>query len=207
MQDAQLQSHGQKPGLSFNKVNRRTHLYAAMFFMPWFFVYGVSSLGFSHPTWFNREPQWNVLSERDYKFGPISPDADLRTITSKIQKDCGLEGDFGLYRSPENVFHLYRAGFITATEIVYDPGKERLVVRETPFRVMGLLQRIHTRGGFEGSALNKVWGMIVDLVQIMMMLWIVSGLYMWWSLRQLRAWGCLALGAGMASFTFFMIAL
>ncbi len=197
----------QPPALSFNKFNRRTHLYAALFFMPWFLVYGVSSLAFSHPTWFNREPQWNVLSERDYRFGPIAPDADLRTIAGKIQRDSGLEGEFGLYRSPENVFHLYRPGFITATEIVYDPGKERLVVRETPFRVMGVLQRLHTRGGFEGSALNKAWGVIVDLVQIMMMIWILSGLYMWWSLRQLRVWGLLALGAGVASFTLFMLAL
>ena len=175
--------------------------------MPWFLVYGVSSLGFSHPAWFNREPQWQVLSERDYKFGPIAPDADLRMIAGKIQRDSGLEGYFGLYRSPENVFHLYRPGFITATEIVYDPGKERLVVQETPFRVMGVLQRLHTRGGFEGSALSKAWGVIVDLVQIMMMIWIMSGLYMWWSLRHLRVWGLLALGAGVASFTFFMMAL
>ena len=207
MHGGQLQNPEQKTALSFSKFNRRTHLYAAMFFMPWFFVYGVSSLGFSHPTWFNREPQWNVLSERDYKFSPIVPNADLRTIANKIQQDSGLPGDFGLYRSPENLFHLYRPGFISATEIVYDPAKERLVVRETTFRVMGLLQRIHTRGGFEGSALNKAWGVIVDLVQIMMMIWIVSGLFMWWSLRHLRAWGWLALGAGMASFTFFILAL
>src|SRR5207249_1093642 len=131
----------------------------------------------------------NIMSQRNYIFGPIAPDADLRLIADKIQRDTGLKGDFGVYRSPENLIRLYRPGFIAATEIVYDPAKERLIVQETHFRVMGLLQRVHTRGGFKGSALNKAWGVIVDVVQIMMTILIASGLYMWWNLRRLRGWG------------------
>ena len=192
---------------TFSKFNRRTHLYAGLFFLPWFLVYGLSSIAFSHPAWFTKGPQWDVISERDYRLGPIAPDADLRAIAEKIQQDSGVTGHFGVSRSPDKMIRLYFPNFIAATQVVYDPAKERLTVQKTPVRLMGVLQRLHTRGGFEGSALNKIWGVIVDVVQLMILIWIASGLYMWWNLRRLRGWGLLALGAGLASFAFFMMAL
>src|SRR5207247_10782138 len=106
MQPTQLETPQRstpKPPVTFDNVNRRKHLYAALFFMPWLLVYGVSALGFSHPAWFSKGPQWNIMSQRNYIFGPIAPDADLRLIADRIQRDTGLKGDFGVYRSPENL--------------------------------------------------------------------------------------------------------
>jgi len=194
--------------MTFDKINRRTHLYAALFFMPWFFVYGISSLVFSHPSWFSRGPNMVPVSEREYKLGPIAPDAALGPIGDQIQKDTGLQGQFAVFRTPENLIRLYKPGFITATQITYDPSQERLTVQKTPFKVSGLLTRLHARGGFERTdVLNTAWSVIVDLVQIGMLIWIASGLYMWWHLKPVRGWGWLALGAGASSFAYFITAL
>ncbi len=194
--------------MTFDKINRRTHLYAALFFMPWFFVYGVSSLVFSHPAWFTGGPNMVLVSEREYKLDPSASGAALRPIADQIQKDTGLEGHFAVFRTPENLIRLYKPGFITATQVTYDPLKERLIVQKTPFKVSGLLTRLHARGGFDRKdILNTAWSVIVDLVQIGMLIWIASGLYMWWHLKPLRGWGWLALGAGASSFAYFITAL
>jgi hypothetical protein len=44
----------------------------------------------------------------------------------------------------------------------------------------------------------------VDLACLGMLLWIVSGLYMWWSLPGLRGWGWLAFLGGIGSYALFM---
>ena len=42
-----------------------------------------------------------------------------------------------------------------------------------------------------------LWAVIIDLVCLAFLLWIASGLYMWWGLRWLRRWGSIALAAGL----------
>jgi hypothetical protein len=64
---------------------------------------------------------------------------------------------------------------------------------------------MHARGGFEQDRfLDKLWGVVVDLVCLGMLLWIITGIYMWWKLPSTRRWGWLALGSGIASFVFFV---
>jgi hypothetical protein len=55
--------------------------------------------------------------------------------------------------------------------------------------------------------LQHLWSVIVDVIQVSMLVWIASGLYMWWHLKGFRKWGLLALGAGMAVFIAFLVGL
>jgi uncharacterized iron-regulated membrane protein len=48
---------------------------------------------------------------------------------------------------------------------------------------------------------------VVDLVCLAFLIWIASGIYMWWQLRCTRFWGALALGSGVALFLVFVLAL
>jgi uncharacterized iron-regulated membrane protein len=48
---------------------------------------------------------------------------------------------------------------------------------------------------------------VVDFVCLAILVWIASGIYMWWDLRQSRTWGTLALSGGALSFVFFLWAL
>jgi hypothetical protein len=71
-----------------------------------------------------------------------------------------------------------------------------------------LLSGLHQRGGFgHGSFMNDLWGVVVDIVSVGFILWVVSGLYMWWHLKQARKWGFVALGSGCAVFALFLFLL
>ena len=47
-----------------------------------------------------------------------------------------------------------------------------------------------------GGAWDSVWALFVDIVSVALMLWIASGIYMWWNLPLTRRWGWMALAGG-----------
>ena len=156
-----IKSEATKPGrkLTFDWLNRRVHLYLAMALLPWFLVYGVSSIFFSHPAWFAKAPPNKVLFEREYQLDPIAADADLKPIGAKIQKDAGLEGHFNVFRGQNGAINLWTTTFMKSTQVTYDPKNHTLKAENSVFRFPSLLTRLHTRGGFERPGLlHQAWG-------------------------------------------------
>ena len=65
------------------------------------------------------------------------------------------------------------------------------------------LTGMHTRGGYNlGGFWDAIWAALVDIFSVALLLWMASGLIMWWKLpgTGLRAWGWLALISGAISF-------
>ena len=196
--------------MTFNHLNRRIHLYLGLLFLPWFLMYAISSLPFSHAVYFQDrfgKPEWETRFERTYEI-QISPDADLRKIGAQILRENGLQGNFGVYQPNPEQLNIYMLDFISPTQVNYFSTERRLVVADRKFNLNAFLTGMHARGGFgQDSFLSDAWGVMVDFVCIGMLTWIASGIYMWWALQQTRRWGLAALGSGVLSFTFFLWAL
>ena len=193
--------------MTFDKFNRRTHLYVGLTLLPWFFMYGLSSIPFVHRP---APAKWTVRSEREYSLPPIEAGANLDAIGDKLIQDSGLNADarHGAYRDGQGNLQVYMPRFITPTRINYSPSKQRATVETRDFTLPPFLTEMHARGGFEkGGFLDAAWSVIVDVVCIAIVTWVLSGVYMWWHLRRLRFWGIVALGGGIASFAIFMLAL
>ena len=191
--------------MTFDKINRRTHLYGALVLLPWFLMYGLSSYPLAHH---GAPPQWSVLADREYHLPPIVPGANLDELGARLMRENGLSGRFGAYLSPRGDLEVYRPRFLGPTRISYSPRTNRLRVEQQRFQFANFLTGMHVRGGFEkGTALDYVWGVLVDIISVAIVIWLASGLYMWLNLRRLRFWGSVALGAGGASFAIFLLAL
>jgi len=50
------------------------------------------------------------------------------------------------------------------------------------------------------GAWDSIWALFVDMVCVGLLLWIATGIYMWWHLPATRGWGWLALGSGAICF-------
>ncbi len=198
--------------MTFNLINRRTHLYLAMFLLPWFLVYGISSIPFSHHSYFRELyrdgiPQWTVRFERDYD-RPVPHDANLRKVGAQILQDVGLEGAFGINRPNKRRLSIYLFDFWSSTRLTYYIEEHRLKAEDRRFRWDQFFTGLHARGGFQQDAfLNDLWAVVVDIVCVGFLIWIASGIYMWWELRHTRLWGALALGGGIVSFLTFLLVL
>lgn len=173
-------------------LNRRTDLYAALFFLPWFFVYGLSSVVFSHPKWFASGPEkFTVLFDRAYHPDPIAPGADRRAVGHKVQSVDRLEDYYAVFVDPDGNLATYQASFWQSTEVKYDARTQRLVARAPLFHWSSLLTRLHTRGGFERPGfLEQSWSVLVDVIQVAIPVWIATGIDMRWNLKHPRKWGC-----------------
>lgn len=196
--------------MTFSHFNRRLHLYLGLSLLPWFLLYGVSSIPFSHPKFFDdREkakglPNWTPRMERSYD-AAVPEGSELRPFGERIVRDLGLNGAWGIYRQGPDQINVYVYRPFTSTQVKYFPKEKKLVVEEKRFRWDHFFTGLHAKGGFEqDSLLQDSWGAVVDIVCLGFLLWIATGIYMWWQLRGSRAWGWVALAGGLLSFAFFI---
>ena len=200
--------------MTFSQLNRRVHLYVGLTLAPWFVMYGISSFAFAHGPYFEARdkakglPLWTTRLERPYSIA-IPAEGELRPVAAQIVKDFGLEGStFGAYRQGPNQIIVYSSTFRHATQAKYFIAEQKVVVEDRRFRFEQFLTGMHARGGFaQDGLLNKAWGVMVDVVCFGMLLWVLSGLYMWWSLPGLRRWGWMAFLGGLGSYALFMLKL
>jgi len=198
--------------MKFSLINRRTHLYLGLALAPWFLMYGVSSIPFAHNQFFEErdraggKPLWTTRVDRQYSIAVPDGDEGLRQVGAQIVRDMGLKGSYGTYRQSPTQLNVYVYTFLHSTQVKYFIDQQRITVEDRRFRFDQFLTGMHARGGFEQSGfLENAWSVIVDIVCLAMLLWVLSGLYMWWGLPALRTWGWIALAGGIVSFAAFMI--
>ena len=201
--------------MTFAQLNRRTHLYLGLALLPWFFMYGISSLPFAHNQFFDQRdaakglPLWTLRSDRITDVQPPDDDNALRPFGAALLRDAGISGTaFGTYRQSANQINVYSYSFWKSTQLKYFVDQKRVTVEDRRFRWDQFLTGMHGRGGFEQEGLLDLsWSVVVDLVCLGIIVWIASGLYMWWGLPGHRAWGWIAILAGAISFVGFTLQL
>jgi hypothetical protein len=198
--------------MNFNHFNRRLHLYLGLSLLPWFFVYGISSIPFAHNEFFQELdkkkglPLWTVRFERPLDVPVPEKEEDLRAFGGALLKEVGIEASsFGAYRQSPKQLNIYSYSFWKSTQLKYFIDQKKLSVEDHRFRWDQFLTGMHARGGFEQDGfLQDSWAVVVDIVCLAMLVWIASGIYMWWGLPGHRGWGWLALLSGAGSFAWFV---
>jgi hypothetical protein len=188
--------------ITFDKINRRTHLYLGLFLMPWLLMYGVSSFIIIHQSWFgaDNERERELLYEKEYH-RPVNTEGDLKQTAQEILKDCNLEGAFWVDKSKADTLHIDRFSFRDSISLTYSLREQKLKVERQRMKLPQVVVRMHFRGGYRQPVFwDKCWGMLVDIACIGIIIWIASGLVMWWRLPGLRGWGAIAVGGGFLCF-------
>jgi len=201
--------------VTYSHLNRRLHLYLGLSLLPWFFMYGVSSVPFAHNQFFERRDAakgvalWAIRAERTLDVPVPDSTFGLRALGATLLKEAGIEAtSFGTYRQSPTQINVYSYSFWKSTQLKYFVDQKKLTVEDRRFRWDHFLTGMHARGGFEQDGILQLsWSVVVDIVSVAMIVWIASGLYMWWELPGQRRWGWLAILAGSASFLFFTLRL
>jgi hypothetical protein len=201
--------------MTFTHFNRRLHLYLGLALLPWLFMYGISSIPFAHNQYFERRdaakglPMWTLLSTQTVDAAIPEDPRQLRAFGASLLQQAGITADtYGAYRQTASQVNVYVYSFWKSTQLKYFADQKRLTVEDRRFRWDHFLTGMHARGGFEQERLLvRSWSIVVDLVCLAIVLWIASGLYMWWGLPGSRQWGWLAIAAGAISFTVFTLGL
>jgi hypothetical protein len=197
--------------MTFAHFNRRLHLYFGLALLPWFFMYGISSVPFAHTQFFERRdaakglPTWTVRAEHTLDARVPDDPAELRAFGARLLAAAGVGNtNFGVYRQSPTQVNVYSYSFWKSTQLKYFVDRKTLTIEDRRFRWDHFFTGMHARGGFEQEGLlQDSWSVVVDVVSISIVLWIATGLYMWWGLPRTRRWGAMAIAAGVATFVLF----
>ena len=95
--------------------------------LPWFLMYGLSSIPFAHAPYFDARdaarklPLWTMTMDRTVDL-PV-PEADdqlMRAFGARAMQEAGLEGtSFGVYRQSPNQLNVYAYSFLKSTQLKY----------------------------------------------------------------------------------------
>lgn len=201
--------------MKFPHVNRRTHLYLGLFLTPWVLLYAVSSIPFSHGSYFEERdkakglPLWIQTFNGPYDLGPLPESGPLRPLGAKVVRDFQMENaSYGAYRISPKQVNIYVHTFWKSTQFKYFVEEKRMIAEDRRFRFDHFLTGMHARGGFEDDRFfPTLWAITIDLVCLSFLVWVLSGFYMWWTLPSLRKWGWVAIAGGVTSFAVFVLRL
>jgi hypothetical protein len=185
--------------MTFSHFVRRAHLYTGLFLLPWVIMFGVSTIPINHQS--PETVQWTRLGEHTFD-APVPEGAEnLRPLGREMMNTAGIEGGYWIFRLNPKQVEVGHPDFLSPVRLRYFPQEKRLTVERRPFSLRPFLSGMHTRGGYDmGSFWDSVWAVFIDVVCVGLILWIASGIYMWWGLPATRRWGWLAMGAGVACF-------
>jgi hypothetical protein len=199
---------------TFDKINRRTHLYLGLLLMPWLFMYGLSSLIIIHRSWFPADKQrtWEPLFARPYSrptdVNGKNNEPELRAAAQEILKDCNLEGAFWVDKPKPDTVHIDRFSFRDSISLTYSIKDQKLKAERQRMAWPQVVVRMHFRGGYgQPTFWDRFWGLVVDIACVSIIIWVTSGLIMWWRLPRLRAWGATAVVGGVLSFLLLVLTL
>ena len=197
--------------MSFLYFIRRTHLYLGLVLLPWVIMFGVSSIPLNHndPS---APPAWVTIADM-----PLNTDVpatnkaeDLRGVGRAMMNAAGVSGGFYVNRPNPGQLNVHHPKFVGSTRLFYYIDEKRLVAERQAFAPRMFIMGLHMRAGYTlGGFWDSLWAVFVDLVSVGLLLWIVSGLIMWWKIpgTGLRRWGWIALASGAACFAVIMLRL
>lgn len=190
---------------NWNLIFRRTHLYLGLLLIPWVLIYALSTFVFNHAESFRpyraADPLWRPLWEKDYAIDAPAGDnpESLRATARRLLADQGIGGAFAVRRQGQRL-NLNVPNFWYPKRLTYDFGTKKLRAEEKSFALIEVLIRLHERTGYgAGGFLNNLWALAVDVFCVTTLVWIATGLYLWWKLSATRRWGWIGIGSGVAT--------
>jgi hypothetical protein len=129
-------------------------------------------------------------------------------VAEQILSDLKLEGSYRAQGRLDHQLTIVRNHAISPQRIIYTPDQQTLRIERQEFRANAFLERMHRRRGYEQNFWSDdLWALSVDLFILATVLWVGSGLWMWWELKVTRTWGAVCIVSGISLFAFFLVSI
>jgi hypothetical protein len=187
-------------------------MYLALFLFPWMLMYAFSTVVMNHRALFVEKYGAGPVpfeKERELVYEQaVSENAELRTTSRQILASLGLDGAHAVSRRKDGAIVINRNDLLTPRRLTYTPGDRKLVVERMEHRSNAFLERFHRRRGYAtGYGVDTLWAVSVDLVIAAMVMWVLSGLWMWWEMKVTRRLGAAAMLGGAGAFALYLLTL
>ncbi|MBK5293891.1 MAG: PepSY-associated TM helix domain-containing protein [Acidobacteriia bacterium] len=170
---------------------RNLHLFAGLFSALMVVQYGVSTMFMSHRNWFG-EPKPET-SEASYTVASETA-TSARALARELMDRHGLNGELRQGRDTKGGYELRIALAGIQHDVEYSRATGQARVKTLRRTARQTLTAVHHQGGLQyGHWVSNAWGALVGLVSIGLILLGLSGIYLWFKLRQERVVGTVLL--------------
>lgn len=195
--------------MTFHLLARRIHLYLGLFLAPWVLLYGISVLAMNHMPFFQDlyGPRWGQFAaEKQLTWeSPLPAGTAADEVGRRILRDLGMDGAHNVQARRDGTIIVHRHDVVTPRRITYRPTDRLLVVERQELQLPLLLRRLHAQRGYGQPYLaNDAWAVCVDLFIAAVLLWGITGVWIWLKIRPARRWGAVCAAAGCVVLVFFL---
>ncbi len=175
---------------------RRIHLFTGLFLLVFVLMYFVSGYLMIHEKWFQRgEPLKTTRNERLTYAGDLS----TTDFAGYLEHTFGVRGKRQPpRRRPDGSwqFNYVRPG--VNHEVVVSPSGQEVTITRSQFGAVGLAHGLHRLHGYGGGWLYDLWAVVYDLASGAMILFALTGIFLWHQSTVIRwpGWLCLVLSFG-----------
>ncbi len=192
----------------FQLWNRKLHYYVGLYLLFFVWLFALTGLLLNHSSWNFAQffPNRKVTNWESPIQAPTQS-SDLGQA-QEIMRQLGIRGEIawgGPRADPWRLaFNAARPG--RNYQVQADLKQGRAKVTLTEFNGWGVVRTLHTFVGVSPDdsrnrrdwILTTVWALSMDAVAAGVLFLVLSGIYMWWVLKDMRVPGLLALVLGMA---------
>ena len=177
-------------------VIRKIHLYCGLVTLTYSMMYFVSGYMMVHRPWFVTAPPPPTTQTATVEFtSALSPEQ----LAAEVQKQLGLAGRIQFpQKQPVEMtrFWVNRPGAMIRVEV---PAGEHLVHLTTQrVGLVGTLIMLHKVSGYDSNLIFDAYALFCDLAGLSMILFAISGVYLWWRRVKNHFWGAVCLIASCA---------
>jgi len=197
-----------------SKLIRRTHMYLALFLSPWIVMYALSTMAMNHrkgleEIFGNGPPKFERLKVVDVPAGVVKADSPRPENAKRLLDALKMDGMHNVPKArADGTLVVVRHPASAPVRITYRPDTGKALIEKQQGRFSFLLERMHRRRGYQHPyGVDKAWAFSVDLVIVVIVFWVLSGLWMWWELKSARRLGALSMAGGLALFAFLVAVL
>ena len=190
-----------------DRLMRTLHLYTGLFLVPWMLIYAASAFCLNHRPLFVdyfgvKPPTWKVVREVEFRPDDTFPKLPEQQAAA-IVKYVEMEGAHHIQGNPDaHPMTILRLSGTGHYRILWRRHAGRIVVQQQqPFSYFRLINYLHFRGGYGQPYFALIaWAVVVDAVAASLVLWCISGIYIWYRQRRRRFWGNVSLVSGILVF-------
>jgi len=177
-------------------VVRKVHLYCGLVILAFLMMYFVSGYMMVHRPWFlgASPPPTTQTAARE-----AAGDLPAERLAAAVQKQLKMAGRIQFpQKQPAGMtrFWVNRPGRMVRVDVPANERQIHLTTQRTG--LVGTLIMLHKVNGYDGQLLFDAYALFCDLAGLAIVVFAISGVYLWWKRVKHHAWGWVCLGVSCA---------
>jgi hypothetical protein len=171
-------------------IVRKIHLYSGLVILAFLMMYFVSGYMMIHRPWFLGPPSTTTQTVTLDSIGALP--IEQLAVEAKKRLELGGRTFFAPIQPPDmKRFFVIRPG--TTVRVDVPAGGDVVHVITQRYGVVGTLIVLHKVRGYDDQWLFNAYALFCDLSGLSMIVFAISGVYLWWKRTKNRVWGVLCL--------------